>query len=157
MPQPRLCYESFAISFSNQHFGQMTQNNTAQCVAYIDMGASHSTIHTVACGNLKNTNGSEEKQFILVDSTSIDTVCGSRVDDFIHEIVREKLEELSKKDAIKDEMEEESVTLDDLKSARCLFDNRKEIESMKSAFSNSAVDEAGCEINWGNFTCQRWY
>ena len=154
LPKPRLCLESFAISFSNQHFGQMTRNDATQCVAYIDMGATHSVIHTVVCGNLTNENGSLERQFITVDSSSTDAVCGCKVDEVIHQIIREKLTELAKDEAIKEELDDCSVTLEDLISNTCLFDNRKEIESMKSVFSNSAVDETCCEINWMDFPGQ---
>lgn len=155
MPNVRLCLESFAISFSNQHFGQMTGEEDSQCIMYVDMGATHSTIHTVVCGNLPTENGSRAKQFILVDSFSTDTVCGLKVDEIVHGLLKEKVKELVKNESVQDELNETGVTVEEVISDICLFNNRKEIESMKGAFSNPAVDETYCELTYGDFVCQR--
>lgn len=82
-------------------------------------------------------------------------MCGEEVTRLVWEKLTEKIREMVKEnDSIQEELEENDLKVDDVCSEQSLFNNRKEINSLKSAFTSGNIEDAFCEISCRDFSCQ---
>ena len=145
-PHVHLCLEGLAIAFANQHYNQMMNPQDPVMAMYINMGATHSTVDFVRCAN---------REMTLLYTASVSDVCGDEVTRLVWEMLTKKLRKMvAESDSLQEELEENEVDIEMVCSETSRFNNRKEINSLKSAFTSSNIDDALCEISCRDFSCQ---
>lgn len=82
-------------------------------------------------------------------------MCGDEVTRLVWEMLTKKLRKMvAESDSLQEELEENEVDIEMVCSETSRFNNRKEINSLKSAFTSSNIDDALCEISCRDFSCQ---
>ena len=85
----------------------------------------------------------------LLYTASVSDVCGDEVTRLVWEMLTKKLRKMV---AESDSLHEVDIEMVCSETSR--FNNRKEINSLKSAFTSSNIDDALCEISCRDFSCQ---
>ena len=82
-------------------------------------------------------------------------MCGEEVTRLVWEMLTAKIREMvAESESLQEELEENEVDVEMVCSETSLFNNRKEVNSLKSAFTSGSIDETFCEISCRDFSCQ---